>query len=122
MTHAIRAQGIQAQLDELRLQAARLRAGGPMGNAGFEGITELQEAMAALEQELGNELETARGVVSFATLEITEPAAPPDRPSTRGIGQFVLAGSGIGLLLGALAAILMDLSSGDRAGDWEAKS
>ena len=109
--HAIEANGAQAQLDALLPELAAAKAEQAGGEEERDRLAALELTAGELQIQIESELVAARGVVSFLSSDLTEIAQLSQSPSTRGRGQLLLAGSGLGAALSIALIVFLPAGS-----------
>ena len=100
----LKAQGLQRYLESLEdcLQRAAL-VEPVLRECSVQNLPTLQKELNTAGQTLASAKQASRGILPSLIIHWSEKATRPDRPVLLGLGQFVLAGSGLGFLLAAAA-------------------
>ncbi len=106
-THALRAETLQTQLDQIQIELVELEVNPYPSLDDEQSIKKLLVKTERLQSQLQNELDLSHGVVSFVSFEITNLASVPVDPSTRGVGSLVFAGNMLGFLAGIFLALVI---------------
>ena len=108
-THALRADGLQVQLDQVQAELATLQSNPSSSQENSQSIEDLLVKAEELQTSLQTELDLSHGVVTFVSFEAINQADVPVGAARHDVGSRVFSGGMLGMLIGFLLAYITRL-------------